>query len=119
MIGRRLAFLAVLASAFASAEVAAEPVSVSCLYNGRLYSDGALICVQKALMLSCSTDGVRAEWKAVTDQGMESRCLGPNTSAYTPAPRHTRHIYAAQYRVSMPMGTSAKCFYFAGKRSCE
>src|SRR5689334_1928649 len=85
--------------ALASGEASAEQLGQSCLYNGRLYSDGALICVQKSLMLGCSFDGVHAAWKPVMDQSLESRCQTPSISAYSPPHRHRHHIHAARYRV--------------------
>jgi hypothetical protein len=120
MMRRLLVSVGFAAAAWASAAAGFEQMSLSCLYSGKLYSDGALICVQKALMLNCSSDGMHAAWKPVIDQGMQSRCLGPATSAYAPAaPRHRHGVYAAQYRVNATIGNSAKCFDFAGKRYCE
>jgi hypothetical protein len=90
----------------------------ACLYHSRSYSDGAFICVQKSLMLSCSSDGTRATWKIVADRDLSERCVAPNALASAPAPRRqVRRTHAIRTRVDA--GVSAKCFTFNGKRYCE
>jgi hypothetical protein len=46
----------------AAAPLHAEPAVSApvCLYANKSYSEGAFVCVQKSLMLSCVTDGGRA-----------------------------------------------------------
>ena len=119
MAGRRLAISGSVVTAFLTTAAAAGPIGGSCLYRSKLYSDGALICVQRSLMLGCSSDGVHASWRAVTDQSLQSRCVGPAIAAYQPPERRTHRIHTLRYRVSMPVSMSAKCFDFAGKRYCE
>jgi hypothetical protein len=113
------AFFLTLATAFASGSCAAEPVGASCVYHSKLYSEGALICLQKSLMLSCASDGTHAVWRAVTDPNLEGRCLGQVVSAYAPAARHPYRMHTAQYRIDRRTGGGGRCFDFAGKRYCE
>jgi hypothetical protein len=91
-----------------------------CLYNSRSYSDGAYICVQKSLMLTCASDGAHATWKAVLDKDINERCTAPMTFDY-PAERrahsHRRHVVL--HRVHPVAEGSAKCFAFNGKQYCE
>ena len=108
--------------------IAAEPLRAgqkatggsACLYHSRSYSEGAFICVQKSLMLGCSSDGTRATWKIVADRDLSERCLAPTALAYAPAPRRqARRTHAIRARVDTAAGASAKCFIFNGKRYCE
>jgi Protein of unknown function (DUF1496) len=95
----------------------ASPV---CLYNSKSYSDGAYICVQKSLMLTCASDGTHATWKAVLDKDLSERCTAPMTLNYPPERRehsHRRHVFLR--RVHPVAEGSAKCFAFNGKQYCE
>ena len=60
-------------------------VGPACLYESKAYSDGAFICVQKSLMLNCSSDGTRATWKVVADSDLNERCVSPIALSYPPA----------------------------------
>src|ERR1700731_1125449 len=48
----------------------ASPV---CLYESKTYSEGAFVCVQKSLMLTCTADGDRVSWKPVADKDINDR----------------------------------------------
>ena len=103
------------AAASAQAASAAAPV---CVYDSRSYSDGALICVNRALMLSCSLEGGRASWKPVTDQKLADVCEASRTRPrVTEAPR--RHRHGIRHPVRTNADQSPKCFVFNGKQYCE
>src|SRR5437660_1152818 len=72
----------------------ATPASPVCVYESKSYTDGALICVYRTLMLSCSLDGAKASWKPVTEQKLASVCEAstarPRVVEAPPRPRH-RH----------------------------
>jgi hypothetical protein len=92
----------------------------TCLYESKSYSDGALICVQKFLMLNCSSDGTSATWKTVTESGLVERCVKPIALAHPPVPRpHARRKYMARHGREPPRQASAKCFSFDGRQYCE
>jgi hypothetical protein len=115
------ALLCFSGSIFCSGPAAAESApAAACLYQSRTYSDGAYICVQKSLMLTCSSDGPRASWKVVTDRDLSERCVGP-TALIAPAVlrRHARRTRMAHRRSEPPQQASAKCFSFNNKQYCE
>src|SRR5947209_12507500 len=62
----------------------AAPAAPACVYESRSYSDGALICVYRNLMLSCSQDAGKASWKPVTDAALAGVCAA---SSAPPRPR--------------------------------
>jgi hypothetical protein len=95
--------------------------AVTCLYGSRAYSEGAFICVQRSLMLSCSSEGARLAWKVVADKDLSDRCLVPTTvTAYAPAPRvQSRRVQRSRPRPVAAASVGAKCFTFNGKRYCE
>jgi len=107
---------------FSTDPAAAEPAptAAACLYQSRTYSDGAYICVQKSLMLTCSSDGPRASWKVVADRDLSERCVGP-TALIAPfvLRRHARRTHLAHRRSEPPQQASAKCFSFNNKQYCE
>jgi hypothetical protein len=98
----------------------APSVSPVCLYESKSYSDGALICVNRALMLSCSLDGGRASWKPVTDLKLASVCEAPTVRPrIVEAPPRSRHRHGLRHPVRVNADRSAKCFVFNGKQYCE
>ncbi len=104
-------------AAWAQSAPAASPV---CVYESRSYSDGALICIYRTLMLSCSSDGAKTSWKPVTDQKLASVCEAPSARprvAEVPPRPHHRHGLRHAARVNADR--SAKCFVFNGKQYCE
>jgi len=101
----------------ASAE--AKPAAASCIYNGKTYSEGANICVQKAAMQTCTLDNGKAVWVTVTDEKLSGRCAAP-------APRLNKYQRAAIWNrrniareISPPTDSSPFCFSTNGKRFCE
>ena len=112
-----LAMPFLLAATLCSADtvLAATPV---CLYQSKSYSEGAFICVQKSLMQTCTSDGARAIWRAVTDREINDRCVTPPTVT-EPRRRFVHRTRAARHAVAPPQQGSAKCFVFNGKTYCE
>jgi hypothetical protein len=105
--------------AFAERAEPTTPAGAACLYRSKSYSDGAFICVQKRLMLNCSSDGMRATWKVVADTDLAARCVAPAVAGYSPAQyRHTRRKYATRHETGAKQ-VSARCFTFHGKQYCE
>lgn len=96
----------------------AQQASASlCVYQGEEYSEGAVICVQKSLMLSCSLDGARTVWKVV-EKDLGNRCTAANQSA-EPWKRFVRRNRPVHQPAAVAEPTAAKCFAFNGKRYCE
>ncbi|TKT71450.1 DUF1496 domain-containing protein [Afipia massiliensis] len=97
----------------------AKSAALMCVYNSRNYSEGATVCVQKAMMQTCTLDGAKAIWVAVTDEKLSSRCTAP-------APRLTKYQRAAIWNrkniakeITSATDSSPFCFYTNGKRFCE
>lgn len=102
-------------------KASAEPklAALVCIYNNRKYSEGANVCVQKALMQTCTVDGAKAVWTNVTDEKLSSRCVAP-------APRLSKYQRRAIWNrrniareVTPATDSSPFCFYTNGKRFCE
>jgi hypothetical protein len=55
----------------------AAPVVLTCVYNSKTYSDGAHVCVNKNLMLTCAADSSKAVWNVATDKDVDNKCAGP------------------------------------------
>ena len=92
----------------------------ACLYNSKLYSDGAYICVQKSLMLTCSSDGTRATWKTVADKDVSERCVNPIALSVPPTALAECAPNAHGASLERPgQGRLSKCFSFNGKQYCE
>lgn len=96
-----------------------KPAALLCVYNNRKYSEGANVCVQKAMMQTCTVDGAKAVWINVTDEHLSSRCTAP-------APRLSKYQRRAIWNrrniareISPPTDSSPFCFYTDGKRFCE
>jgi len=93
----------------------------ACLYDGRSFSDGARICIQRNLMMTCTLEAVRPRWTLVLDKELSSNCVTPTLREAqfdSGAPRpHVRHL---RPRIAGPstIGSPA-CFTFSGKRYCE
>jgi len=110
------------ALSFVAADRAAAEQSSLCVYHNRSYSDGAHICVQRELMMSCSADGGRAVWRIVEDSRLARLCVTPTAGGTArwdwPAaqrPQHRRRTSA----VRPDARSSPKCFTFVGRRFCE
>jgi hypothetical protein len=96
------------------------PASPACVYENRSYSDGALICIYRSLMLTCAQDGARASWKPVADPKLAGVCEAssarPRVVEAPPRP-HRRH--GLRHPVHVQADRSAKCFTFNNKQYCE
>jgi hypothetical protein len=88
-----------------------------CLYASRVYSEGASICVGRALIISCNAAGERMVWTTIADQDTARAC----------APQAGWRSYARPLRTSVksapppaqPVANAAKCFNFNGRQYCE
>jgi hypothetical protein len=106
-----------IASAQSATPAQASPV---CVYRSRSYSDGALVCAYRTLMLTCSVDGAKASWKPVTDEKLASACEASSARPrVVEAPPHPRHRHGVRHSVRVNADRSAKCFVFNGKQYCE
>jgi hypothetical protein len=121
---RRILFLAaVIAIARTSTTVLGQPAPspVVCVYDDRSFSDGAHICVQKNLMMTCTVTGEKPVWTLVLDKDLSERCLAPfqlHTTDLNARSHH--HAVRRQARADAPLApTSTPCFTFNGKRYCE
>lgn len=120
---RRLIWMFVCAGSFSPATAASEAkpdASPVCLYESKTYSEGAFVCVQKSLILTCTADGGHVSWKPVADKDINDRCTVPTVQHYPPEPRyhfHRRHFVVR--RVHPLAENPAKCFVFNGKQYCE
>jgi hypothetical protein len=94
---------------------AQAPGATACLYDGRAFSDGARICVQKGLMMACGVNTGHPQWTLVEDKDLSSHCLAP-----TDGDIHVAHARFHHHQLFQPAAvTPAKCFYFSGKQYCE
>lgn len=89
--------------------------AATCVYASQSYSNGALVCAQKSVMLTCQTDGARSTWIVVTDRELSNRC-GESAAFSRPRPRVYANYRRHQREQIVP---GAKCFEFNGKRYCE
>jgi hypothetical protein len=111
------------ASCLAAASAAPEPkpdAGSVCLYESKAYSEGAFVCVQKSLMLTCVAEGVHMSWKPAADKDINDRCTAPTVQHVAPEPRIHRHLHRYPVRLSQPLVEKpAKCFIFNGVQYCE
>ncbi len=98
---------------------AQSPSAPICVYDSKDYSDGAYICVQKSMMLTCQTDAAKATWKIVTEKDLNDRCIAPIMRSNIHEPRVRRRQYVRPAAATAQADPSAKCFNFNGKRYCE
>ncbi len=96
-----------------------KPAALLCVYNNRKYSEGANVCVQKAMMQTCTVESAKAVWINVTDEQLSSRCTAP-------APRLSKYQRRAilnrrniSREILPPTDSSPFCFYTDGKRFCD
>jgi hypothetical protein len=112
----------VVAACFAcvGATAALAQSAPACIYENKSYSDGALICIYRSLMLSCSQDGAKASWKQVADPRLASVCEASSARprmVEAPPRLHRRH--GLRHPVRVQADRSAKCFVFNNKQYCE
>jgi hypothetical protein len=113
-------FIFLCCSGLAAAEPLQSSAGAACLYNSRSYSDGAFVCVQKSLMLTCSSDGTRASWKIVTDGNISERCVSPIALTVPRSPhKRTHRAHWIRHSIQAVERSPAKCFTFNGKQYCE
>jgi hypothetical protein len=120
---RTFSLAVVVAIASMASTARGQPTSsgVVCIYDDRSFSDGAHICVQKNLMMTCTVSGEKPVWTLVLDKDLSERCLVPFQlhSADLNARWH-HHMVRRQARADAPFArASAPCFTFNGKRYCE
>jgi len=88
-----------------------------CVFDNGSYSEGARICAEPGMMLSCGVNGDRAVWTVVTESG------GACSSSRRGSGRAMRHRMAHRAQPdsseAAPSPDGAKCFTFNGKRFCE
>jgi hypothetical protein len=107
-------------SGLAAAQPMQSSAGPACLYDSRSYSNGAYICVQKSLMLTCSSDGTRSTWKIVTDKDISERCVSPIALSVPPLlHKHAHRMHMIRHRINSGGESSPKCFSFNGKQYCE
>jgi hypothetical protein len=89
-----------------------------CVYDSRSFSEGASLCVQRHLMMSCAVTDTRAVWKLVEDRAISRMCLRPTRPAAAESASPPRRQLARRLSHAA-RGGEAKCFVFNGKRYCE
>lgn len=115
-----LGFIALLIFFVLPAKAQTQSASAPlCVYDSKDYSGGAVICVQKSMMLSCQEDAGKATWKIVTDKEINARCVAPIARTADSASRPRYRRTAIRPQVLRPADPNAKCFNFNGKRYCE
>jgi hypothetical protein len=121
MMKRRWITIIVGTGCLTTASAAPEPKPSAgpvCLYESKTYSEGAFVCVQKSLMLTCVAEGARMTWKPASDKDINDRCTTPMVLA--PEPRVRPHWHRHPARLSHPVVENpAKCFIFNGVQYCE
>lgn len=96
-----------------------KPAAILCVYNSKNYSEGATVCVQKAVMQTCTSDGTKATWTLVTDKDLSSRCLAPASRLSKYQQRAIWHRRNIAREITPATDSSPFCFYTDGKRFCE
>jgi len=111
------------ASSLAAASAAADPrpdAGAVCLYGSKAYSEGAFVCVQKSLMLTCVAEGAHLSWKAAPDKDINDRCTASTVQRVAQQPRIHPHWHRYPVRLGHPLvEIPAKCFIFNGVQYCE
>jgi hypothetical protein len=93
-----------------------------CMYDSKSFSEGADICVQAGLILTCSVIENRPVWSVVTDKELGKLCMKPfrRESDDMPKVSMRRHVRRSSGIGSVSLTNSSdKCFSFNGKRYCE
>jgi hypothetical protein len=119
MGGLRILVLSAL-SLIAADRAAAE--QVLCVYHNRSYSDGAHICIQQQLMMTCAAESGRAIWRIVADERLARLCASPvATGRIAHGERQPRWPVNRRQAAAAPVNVpgSGKCFTFMGRRYCE
>ncbi len=106
----------VLSVAAAAHPVHAQSGNPSCVYRSEKFSEGAAICIQKGLMLSCTASGERLVWKVTREAGLSDLCVAGRDRL-----QRKPHVARRFSRPARPasISSNAKCFVFNGKTYCE
>jgi hypothetical protein len=116
----RTTLLAVGVAGFTAVATAqSQPASPVCIYGSKSYTDGALICAYRSLMLTCSAEGSKATWKPVTDRSLAGACDTISEGPPLETPSHPHRGHGIHHAVRINADRSAKCFVFNGKQYCE
>lgn len=111
------------ASFLGAASAAPEPkpdAGSVCVYESKVYSEGALVCVQKSLMLTCVAEGARMSWKPAPGRDINDRCSAPTVEHIASQERIHRRWHRYPVRLGHPLVENpAKCFIFGGVQYCE
>lgn len=101
------------------ASAGSKPAGFLCVYKSKNYSQGATVCVQKAMMQTCTLDGGKAVWTTVTDEKLNRRCVAPSPglSKYQRAAISSRRNIRKQ--MTPATDSTPFCYYTNGKRFCE
>jgi hypothetical protein len=90
-----------------------------CVFDGASYSEGARICAEPGLMMTCSVSGDRAIWTVATDKDLSGVCAGSSRRGARRMERRKAARRAAAEPAAPTADATPKCFTFAGKRYCE
>ena len=118
------ASIVVMSGALYPAQTEAQSAGAApqCVYDSGSFSEGAMICVQRSLAMTCSVAGERAVWKVVTDKDLSNLCVTPSRREFRARSRSATRRHAISQPAAdgvPPAGGSDKCFNFNGKRYCE
>lgn len=106
--------------AAADQKPAATPVALTCVYNSKTYSDGAFVCVNKNLMLTCAADSSKAIWNVATDQDVHDKCARPAVHLTKAQQRAIWQRNNIRRQITRPTGSPPFCFGFDdGPLYCE
>jgi hypothetical protein len=88
-----------------------------CVYDDKSYSEGAYLCIERSLILSCELAEGRLVWKIVKERDAGGFCQkrGATASNYHPPPER-RPVF---HRTSPDTPAATKCFHFNSKTYCE
>lgn len=96
----------------AAAPALAAPVALTCVYNSKTYSDGAHVCVNKNLMLTCAADNSKAVWNVATDNDAHDKCARPVVHLTKAQRRAIWQRNNIRRQIMRPTGSPPFCFGF-------
>jgi len=98
----------------------ARKSTLNCLYDGRSFSEGAHICIQKELMMACTLKEERPQWVLISDKDLRAHCQMPMLrDADTAVRLPRRHVALRPHPRAVSPASSPPCFVFNGKQYCE
>jgi hypothetical protein len=95
-----------------AAPAPAAPVALTCVYNSKTYSDGAHVCVNKNLMLTCAADSSKAVWNVATDNDARDKCARPVVHLTKAQRRALWQRNNIRRQITRPTGSPPFCFGF-------